>query len=244
MRISARALLLPPENAAPGLFPIVAEKIDDAPVGLEELVRRLEHGEHQPALRARPGLVAAARRAPDEVARLAFALAADEAAFEHVGLLDQHVLVIRQPRTRRHPDEHGHQPGLALDEQQFGLDARMRGLGPWKLRHFDEARCHRRQPAMAYRLRSMRTHAFKCSPTLTIFIVFVPPALPIGSPMVRTIRSPSLTAPLSTSTFSASCSSSSRSWPTYLTMSGNTSRNSAQRYRGPASRARRWFGTP
>src|SRR5258708_22520097 len=106
MRISARALLLPPENAAPGLFPIVAEKIDDAPVGLEELVRRLEHGEHQPALRARPGLVAAARRAPDAVARPAFALAPDQAAFAPVRLLDQHLLGIRQPRTPRPPDNH------------------------------------------------------------------------------------------------------------------------------------------
>src|SRR5204863_6488134 len=68
-----------------------------------------------------------------------------------------------------------------------------------------------------------------CSPTLTIFMVLVPPALPIGSPMVSTIRSPSFTTLFVTSTFSASRSSSSRSCPTYFTINGKTSRNSAQR---------------
>ncbi len=55
--------------------------------------------------------------------------------------------------------------------------------------------------------------ACRCSPTLTIFIVFVPPDLPIGSPNESTIRSPACTTPFSTSTRSASASSASRSWP-------------------------------
>src|SRR5882672_311126 len=80
-----RTMAVLPVGAAPGLFPIVAEEIDDPAVGLEELVRGLEHGEHQAALRAGPGFVAAARRAPDEVAGLAFALAAHQAALQHIG---------------------------------------------------------------------------------------------------------------------------------------------------------------
>src|SRR5262249_12404582 len=59
-----------------------------------------------------------------------------------------------------------------------------------------------------------------CSRTFTIFMVLVPPDLPMGSPMVSTMRSPGFTTPLATSTLSASASSSSRSWPTYFTISG------------------------
>src|SRR3954470_16618512 len=91
---------LAPERAAPGLFPVVAELVGLAAVGLGELVRDLEDGEHQAAFGTRPGLVLAAGRAPDELAGLAFALAADEAAFEHIGLLDQHVLGVRPVRAR------------------------------------------------------------------------------------------------------------------------------------------------
>ncbi len=36
------------------------------------------------------------------------------------------------------------------------------------------------------------SQARRCSPTRTIFMVFVPPDLPMGSPMVTTMRSPSL----------------------------------------------------
>src|SRR2546423_10836528 len=52
----------------PGLVPVAAEEIGDAAVTLEELVRRLEDGEEEAALRSGPGFVAAARRAPDELA--------------------------------------------------------------------------------------------------------------------------------------------------------------------------------
>ena len=51
----------------------------------------------------------------------------------------------------------------------------------------------------------------RCSPTRTIFIVLVPPALPIGSPIVSTITSPGRTCPRSTSSSSAAMSTWSRS---------------------------------
>src|SRR5262249_48122517 len=52
---------------------------------------------------------------------------------------------------------------------------------------------------------------FKWLPTFTIFMVFVPPDCPMGSPMVSTMRSPCFTTPASTSTCSASASRVSRS---------------------------------
>src|SRR5439155_483666 len=88
-----------PQLRAPGLLSVLAEEIGLAPVGLIELVRDLEHGEHQAALRPGPGLVPAAGGAPDEFAGLAHAFAADQAALEHVGLLDPHMLVVRPPRA-------------------------------------------------------------------------------------------------------------------------------------------------
>src|SRR5258705_6155139 len=54
---------------SPGLVPVLARGIDDAAVGLEELVGDLEDREHQPALRT-PCDVAAALFAPDEFTRL------------------------------------------------------------------------------------------------------------------------------------------------------------------------------
>lgn len=38
---------------------------------------------------------------------------------------------------------------------------------------------------LTVRLCAFRRHEWRCSPTLTIFIVLVPPALPYGSPIVR-----------------------------------------------------------
>src|SRR4030088_832297 len=58
-------------GVAPGLVPVLARGIDDATVGLEELVGDLEDRQHQPAL-GTPGDVAAALLAPDEFAGLAF----------------------------------------------------------------------------------------------------------------------------------------------------------------------------
>src|SRR6185503_20649679 len=122
-------------------------------------------------------------------------------------------------RSRRHAHERGDQAGVLVHEQRLLLDARVSGLLPRQTFDIDES---------GGKL-GAEVHDLRCSPTLTIFMVLVPPALPIGSPMVSTIRSPSLTTLLSTSARSASCSSSSRSWPMYFTISGNTSRNSAQR---------------
>src|SRR5262245_31375923 len=120
-------------------------------------------------------------------------------------------------RARRHAHERGEEAGGLVDQQRLLLDA-------WVARLF---------PRHALDIEEMRSefgsavHALRCSPTLTIFMVLVPPLLPIGSPMVRTMISPSFTTLFDTSTFSASRKSSSRSWPTYLTISGNTSRNRA-----------------
>src|ERR671914_827327 len=97
----------PPTGVTPGLVPVVADGIDHAAVGLEELVRDLEHREEYTAL-GRPCGVAAALLTPDEFADAAFqslrrAFLVDQTALEHVGLLDIDVLVVRQHRPRRKP---------------------------------------------------------------------------------------------------------------------------------------------
>src|SRR5881398_1499260 len=82
-----REPLSPLARMSPGLVPVLARGIDDAAVGLEELVGHLEDREHQPAFWT-PGDMAAALLAPDEFAGLAFdalrrPLLVDERAFEH-----------------------------------------------------------------------------------------------------------------------------------------------------------------
>src|SRR2546430_13401530 len=77
---------------SPGFVPILARGVDDAAVGLKELVRHLEDREHQPAF-GTPGDMAATLLPPDEFAGLAFyalrrTFLVDERAFQHVGLLD------------------------------------------------------------------------------------------------------------------------------------------------------------
>src|SRR3977135_1049348 len=121
-------------GVTPGLVPILARGIDDAAVGLEELVGDLEDREHQSALRT-PRDVPAALVAPDEFAGLAFdalrrAFLVDEAALENVGLLDMDVLVVRQHRTRREPHQRGHQAAGAIEQQRLGLAAGEAGLLP------------------------------------------------------------------------------------------------------------------
>ena len=59
--------------------------------------------------------------------------------------------------------------------------------------------------------RGKRFFHARCSPTRTIFIVLVPPDLPIGSPIVSTTRSPSRTSPFETRRASAASSTASRS---------------------------------
>ena len=66
-----RTATVSPCGCGPRRVPIVAGGVDDAPVGLEELVRHLEDREHQPAFGA-PGDMAAAFFPPDEFAGLAF----------------------------------------------------------------------------------------------------------------------------------------------------------------------------
>src|SRR5450432_4352674 len=85
-------------GVTPGLVPVLAGGIDDAAVGLEELVGDLEDRKHQPAL-GTPRDVATARLAPDEFAgpgldALCRAFLVDQVALENVGLLDMDVLVV------------------------------------------------------------------------------------------------------------------------------------------------------
>src|SRR3981081_776425 len=121
-------------GVTPGLVPILARGIDDAAVGLEELVGDLEDGKHQSALRT-PCVCAAALLAPDELAGLAFdafcrPFLVDEAALENVGLLDMDVLVVGQHRARREPHQRGHQAGGAIEQQRLGFAAGEAGLLP------------------------------------------------------------------------------------------------------------------
>src|SRR6202162_5641859 len=100
-------------SVTPGLVPVLARGIDDAAVGLEELVGDLEDREHQSALRT-PCDVAAALLAPDEFAGLALdalgrAFLVDQAALENVGLFDVDVLVVGQHRARCKPHQRRHQ---------------------------------------------------------------------------------------------------------------------------------------
>src|SRR6185295_14199946 len=215
------------QRLAPGCVPVLAADVGLAAVGLVELVRNLEDCEHQAALRPDPGLVPAPGRAPDEFAGLALALATDEAPLQHVSLLDAHVLMVGQLGARGELHQRGDDARIAVHHQRLRLDPGKACFLPRQRGDIDEAARQRRQLGMVLRVRSQCVHGFLCSPTLTIFMVLVPPALPIGSPMVSTIRSPALHTLFSTSTLSASSSSSSRSWPTYFTISGKTSRNSA-----------------
>src|SRR6185503_15996011 len=75
-------------HAPPGFLPVFATEVGDAPIALEELVRNLEHGEEQAAFRPGPRLVAAPRRAPDELPGLADSFPAMQFALQDVGLLD------------------------------------------------------------------------------------------------------------------------------------------------------------
>src|SRR3954453_21179392 len=106
-------------GVAPGLVPILAGGVNDAAVGLEELVGDLEDREHQAAF-GTPCDVTAALFAPDEFAGLAFdalcrAFLVDQAAFEHVSLLDVDMLVVGQYRARRKPHQRSHQAGRAIE---------------------------------------------------------------------------------------------------------------------------------
>ena len=84
--------------------------------------------------------MAAARRAPDELPGAAFAFGTLEAPFEHVGLLDLHVLVIGQARARRHAHQRGDEAGRLVDEQRLLLDARVGGFFPGQVLDINEAR--------------------------------------------------------------------------------------------------------
>lgn len=54
----------------------------------------------------------------------------DQAALEHIGLLDVDVLVVGQHRTRFKPHQRGHQAGLVIEQQRLGLAAGKAGLLP------------------------------------------------------------------------------------------------------------------
>src|SRR5258708_11986468 len=100
-----------PGCMTPGLVPILARGIDDAAVGLEELVGDLEDCEHQPALRT-PCDVAAALLAPDEFAGLALdtpslAFLFDHAPLELAGILDVNIPLVQHHPARLKPHQHG-----------------------------------------------------------------------------------------------------------------------------------------
>src|SRR3954468_830789 len=92
---------------APGLLPVAAEEVRDAAVGLEESIRHLEHGEEDAAFRPSPRFVPTTGRPPNELPGFALAFGANQAAFEHISLLDLDVLMVGQVRARRHAHERG-----------------------------------------------------------------------------------------------------------------------------------------
>src|SRR5882724_1830673 len=119
---------------SPGLVPVLACGIDDAPVSLEELVGHLEDRKDQRAAWA-PRDMAAARLAPDELARAAFhvfrrTFLVDQASLEHIALFDVDMLVVRQHRARLEPHQSGHQSRRAVEQQRLGLAAGKAGLLP------------------------------------------------------------------------------------------------------------------
>ena len=93
----------------------------------------------------------------------------DQAAFEHVGLLDLHVLVMGQARARRHLHERGEQRRSPCRRAVSSARCPRSGSSPTAGRDVDEARSQR--PAA----RRVLLRSLQCSPTLTIFIVLVPP---------------------------------------------------------------------
>src|SRR5665213_1464511 len=112
--------VLAPAGVTPALVPVRAVGIDDAAVGFEELVGYLEDREHQPALRT-PGNVPAMPLAPDVFAgfrldALCRTFPIDQAAFQHIGLLDADMLVVGQHRARREPHQRGHQARRMVEQ--------------------------------------------------------------------------------------------------------------------------------
>src|SRR5947209_4365040 len=150
---------------APGFVPVLAGCVDDAAVGFEELVRHLEDCEHQAALRT-PGDMAAALFSPDEFAGLALdalrrTFLVDQAALEHIGLLDVDVLVVGQHRARRKAHQGGHQAGGAIEQQRLGLAAWEAGLLPFHGLGAD-------QMGMRFRgVRALRRHGVRGDPPCT-----------------------------------------------------------------------------
>ena len=89
-------------NAEPALSVPLIEEIQLPTVFLKKSIGHLEHAKQQCAFGAGPGVVAAAGRAPDEVARSTAALSAFEAAFENPCLLNLDMFMVRQSCSGRH----------------------------------------------------------------------------------------------------------------------------------------------
>lgn len=87
------------------------------------------------------------------------------------------------------------------------------GAGGAAGRQIQKLKPDRRHAFRTTRNACVRAQARRRSPTRTIFMVLVPPDMPIGSPKDTTMRSPGSTMLFSTSTCSASSSSASRSCP-------------------------------
>jgi hypothetical protein len=111
----------------PGRLPVLAAGVEHLAILLEEFVRHLEDRDHLAAIRT-PGDVPAACRPPDEFPGLHLetgvgAFLVDQRSFEHVSLLDQDMLVIRQRRARLHLDQDGRETALGIEQQRLGLAA-------------------------------------------------------------------------------------------------------------------------
>ena len=79
------------------------------------------------------GGMAAACRAPDEIAGGAFALVVDEPSFQHIGLFDIRVFVKGNDAARRHAEQNGHFARDRIAEQNLALGSRQGRLFPGQL---------------------------------------------------------------------------------------------------------------
>ena len=80
----------------------------------------------------------------------------DQPAFQHVGLLDVDVLMVRQHRARRKAHQRGHQPGLGIGHQRLDLAAGKSRRLPFDLGRLDDVRMLARR--FGFELRGTDAH--------------------------------------------------------------------------------------
>jgi hypothetical protein len=103
--------------------------------------------------------VAAAGRTPHKIAGTAHPFVTIQRSLEHQGLLDENVLVIRQPCSRRHFRQHRQQAGGGIGHQRLRLDSRMASLLPGQRSDLHKARCQRRKGGVIGGIRRDGAHA-------------------------------------------------------------------------------------